>query len=44
MVKKKLVEELISDGAILLRELDRQNFLVESMFWATCRMKIIGDW
>ena len=34
MVKKKLVEELISDGAILLRELDRQNFPVESMFWA----------
>jgi hypothetical protein len=33
MVKKKLVEELISDGARLLRELDRQNFPVESMFW-----------
>src|ERR1022692_2174161 len=33
MVKKKLVEGLISDGAKLLRELDRENFLVESMFW-----------
>jgi hypothetical protein len=33
MVKKKLVEELISDGARLLRELDRRNFPVESMFW-----------
>ena len=32
MVKKKLVEELISDGARLLRDLDRQNFPVESMF------------
>lgn len=34
MVKKRLVEELISDGVRLLRELDRQSFPVESMFWA----------
>ena len=33
MVKKKLVEELITDGARLLHELDRQDFPVESMFW-----------
>jgi hypothetical protein len=33
MVKRKLVEELISDGARLLRELDRKSFQVESMFW-----------
>lgn len=33
MVKRKLVEELISDGARLLRELDRKSFPVESMFW-----------
>jgi hypothetical protein len=33
MVKTKLVEALISDGAILLRELDRRNFPVEAMFW-----------
>lgn len=33
MVKKKLVEELVADGARLLHELDRQNFPVESMFW-----------
>jgi len=33
MVKKKLVEELISDGASLLGELDRRNFPVEAMFW-----------
>ena len=33
MVKKKLVEELISDGATLLRELDRRNFPVAAMFW-----------
>jgi hypothetical protein len=33
MVKKKLVEELISDGANLLGELDRRNFPVEAMFW-----------
>lgn len=33
MVKKKLVEGLIDDGAKLLRELDRQEFRVESMFW-----------
>jgi hypothetical protein len=33
MVKSKLVVELISDGARLLRELDRNSFPVESMFW-----------
>ncbi len=33
MVKRKLVEELISDGATLLGELDRKHFPVESMFW-----------
>lgn len=33
MVKTKLVEALVSDGARLLRELDRQAFPVESMFW-----------
>lgn len=33
MVKKKLVEELVSDGAKLLRALDHRNFPVESMFW-----------
>ncbi len=33
MVKRKLVEELISDGARLLDELDRKRFPVESMFW-----------
>lgn len=33
MVKKKLVEGLIRDGAKLLHELDRQEFPVESMFW-----------
>lgn len=33
MVKKKLVEGLISDGAELLHELDRQNFPVASTFW-----------
>ena len=33
MVKKKLVEELITDGARLLCELDRRSFPVESMFW-----------
>jgi hypothetical protein len=33
MVKKKLVEGLIRDGARLLHELDRQDFPVESMFW-----------
>ncbi len=33
MVKKKLAEELISDGANLLGELDRRNFPVEAMFW-----------
>jgi hypothetical protein len=33
MVKKKLVAELIDDGAKLLRELDRLSFPVEAMFW-----------
>jgi hypothetical protein len=33
MVKRKLVEELISDGARLLSELDHESFPVESMFW-----------
>ncbi|HYL77334.1 MAG TPA: hypothetical protein VEU96_24185 [Bryobacteraceae bacterium] len=33
MVKKKLVEELVSDGVRLLCELDRRTFPVESMFW-----------
>lgn len=33
MVKTKLVEELIKDGAKLLRELDQHNFPVEWMFW-----------
>jgi len=33
MVKKKLVDELINDGAKLLWELDRRNFPVECMFW-----------
>jgi hypothetical protein len=33
MVKTKLVDGLLSDGAKLLNELDRQNFPVESMFW-----------
>ena len=33
MVKKKLVEELIVDGAKLLHELDRQNFPVDAAFW-----------
>ena len=33
MVKTKLVEGLINDGAVLLRELDRRNFPVEAMFW-----------
>jgi hypothetical protein len=33
MVKTKLVEGLINDGAELLRELDRQNFPVEAMSW-----------
>jgi hypothetical protein len=33
MVKTKLVEELIADGARLLCELDRRAFPVESMFW-----------
>jgi len=34
MVKKKLVEGLLEDGARLLRELDRNGFPVEAMFWA----------
>jgi hypothetical protein len=33
MVKKKLVEELISDGDTLLQRLDEQGFQVETMFW-----------
>ena len=33
MVKRKLVEGLVSDGARLLRELDNKEFTVESMFW-----------
>jgi hypothetical protein len=33
MVKKKLVEQLITDGARLLHKLDAENFPVESMFW-----------
>jgi hypothetical protein len=33
MVKNKLVEGLITDGARLLGELDRRGFPVESMFW-----------
>jgi len=33
MVKKKLVEELINDGANILKELDRRSFPVEAMFW-----------
>ncbi|MGH9582816.1 MAG: hypothetical protein ACRD4O_07770 [Bryobacteraceae bacterium] len=33
MVKTKLVDALILDGEKILRELDRQNFPVESMFW-----------
>jgi hypothetical protein len=33
MVKRKLVEGLVSDGAKLLSELDRVGFNVESMFW-----------
>jgi hypothetical protein len=34
MVNTKLVEGLITDGARLLCELDRQGFPVESMFWS----------
>ena len=34
MVKRKLVEGLLRDGAKLLGELDRKHFPVESMFWA----------
>jgi len=33
MVKKTLVNELILDGAALLRELDRQDFPVDAMLW-----------
>jgi hypothetical protein len=33
MVETKLVESKIEDGETLLRELDRQNFPVEAMFW-----------
>ncbi len=33
MVKRKLVEALLSDGAKLLRELDRHQVPVRSMMW-----------
>jgi hypothetical protein len=33
MVETKLVESKIEDGETLLRELDRQKFPVEAMFW-----------
>ena len=33
MVETKLVDSKIQDGEILLRELDRQNFPVDAMFW-----------
>jgi hypothetical protein len=33
MVETILVEQLIRDGETFLRELDRQNFPVEAMFW-----------
>ncbi len=33
MVKKSMVEELITDGAKLLEALDRDGFPVEAMFW-----------
>jgi hypothetical protein len=33
MVKKSMVIELIEDGAKLLRELDRNGYPVEAMFW-----------
>jgi hypothetical protein len=33
MVETKLVESKIEDAETLLRELDRQNFPVEGMFW-----------
>jgi hypothetical protein len=33
MVKTLLVSQIVADGAMLLRELDRQNFSVETMFW-----------
>ncbi len=42
MVKRKLVEELISDGAKLLRELDANLFPVESMFWV--RLPVEDYW
>jgi hypothetical protein len=33
MVETKLVDSKIQDGEILLRELDRENFPVDAMFW-----------
>lgn len=33
MVKTLLVSQIIADGAMLLHELDRQKFAVETMFW-----------
>lgn len=33
MVKTKLVEALITDGATILQELDRRSFPVDAMFW-----------
>jgi hypothetical protein len=33
MVKTLLVSQIVADGAMLLRELDRQSFAVETMFW-----------
>jgi hypothetical protein len=34
MVKTRLIDRLIQDAAILLRELDRRDFPVEAMFWS----------
>src|SRR4051794_37051120 len=42
MVKRKLVEELISDGARLLSKLDGNSFPVESMFWV--HLPVEGYW
>ncbi len=33
MVETQLVESKIEDAEALLRELDRENFCVEAMFW-----------
>lgn len=33
MVKKSMVTELIEEGAVLLRELDRSGYPVDAMFW-----------